>query len=50
MEKAYELGVESKEPVEGYHSIFVSALIKHLNSGNLDERVDTLFTDAAAGT
>lgn len=50
MERAYEAGTgpELKEE-ERDNSIFVSAFKRHLQSGSLRERLDTLLTDAAAG-
>ncbi len=50
MERAYEAGAgqELKEE-DRDNSIFVSAFKRHLQSGSLKERLDTLLTDAAAG-
>lgn len=49
-EKAYEAGYDADQLQEQdkNNSIFVSALKEHLQRGTLNERLDTLFSDAAA--
>lgn len=50
MERAYEAGEGTELREEDRdNSIFVSAFKRHLQSGSLKERLDTLLTDAAAG-
>ncbi len=49
-ERAYEASTEAEslQEKDKNNSIFVSALKEHLDDGTLNQRLDTLLTDAAA--
>ncbi len=49
-ERAYEASMDADvlREKDKHNSIFVSALKEHLDNGTLDQRLDTLLSDAAA--